>query len=73
VVAIGLLLAAGCIPATAASKKVPEGPEVAPQLELPQGRKLTYEGAFESERDARGKKGFWKKLVDVIAGEAPTH
>jgi DNA-binding beta-propeller fold protein YncE len=64
---------AGCVPVTAASKKVPEAPESAPHLELPDGRKLTYEGAFETERDARGKKGFWKKLVDVIAGEAPTH
>jgi DNA-binding beta-propeller fold protein YncE len=68
---LGVLLAS---PMQGASRKLaPEPPDVAPQLELPDGRKLTYEGSFETERDARGKKGFWKKLADVITGEGPAH
>lgn len=39
-------------------------------LLLPGGRRLSFERAIHSERDIRGKKGFWSKLVDVIAGEA---
>ena len=59
----------------AASKKnpAPDVPELAPQLELPGGRKLLYEGAFASELDARGTRGFWKKLLDVVAGPPVTH
>ncbi len=40
-----------------------------PDLLLDGGRKLTFESALVSERDIRGKPGFWKKLVDVVAGE----
>ncbi len=59
----------------AASKKNAEAnvPELAPQLDLPQGRKLLYQGAFGSELDARGKRGFWKKVLDVVAGPPITH
>lgn len=59
----------------AASKKNPAAdvPELAPQLDLPDGRKLLYQGAFDSELDARGKRGFWKKLLDVVAGAPMTH
>jgi DNA-binding beta-propeller fold protein YncE len=41
-----------------------------PDLLLEGGRKLTFDGVIASEEDIRGQKGFWKKLVDVIAGEA---
>jgi DNA-binding beta-propeller fold protein YncE len=58
----------------AASKKVPAGERpLAPEIDLPDGRKLTYEGTFASERDAQGKRGFWKKLLDVVAGEPTIH
>ena len=59
----------------ASSKKSPAADvsELAPELELPQGRKLFYRGAFDSELDARGKRGFWKKLLDVVAGAPLTH
>ncbi len=59
----------------AASKKnaAPDVPQLAPQLDLPDGRKLLYEGAFHSELDARGKRSFFKKLLDVIAGAPIAH
>ena len=47
------------------SKEVPKPPD----LLLEGGRKLTFETVLASERDIRGKSGFFKKLVDVIAGE----
>lgn len=40
-----------------------------PDLLLEGGRKLSFERVLGSERDIRGKPGFWKKLVDVVAGE----
>jgi DNA-binding beta-propeller fold protein YncE len=39
-----------------------------PDLLLEGGRKLTFDRALSSERDVRGKPGFFKKLVDVVAG-----
>jgi len=43
-----------------------------PDILLEGGRKLHYERSFSSEREMEGKRGFWTKLVDVIAGE-PDH
>lgn len=40
-----------------------------PVLQLEGGRSLAFENAYASEKDVRGKKGFWTKLVDVVAGE----
>lgn len=54
-------------PAFARKQKAAEAPW--PELLLEGGRKLTYEQTFMSERDVRGKQGFWSKLVDVVAGE----
>ena len=39
-----------------------------PVLQLEAGRKLVFERAFSSERDVETKRGFWKKVVDVVAG-----
>ena len=52
-----------------ASKKSQKAVPAPPDLLLEGGRKLTFEGALASERDIQGKRGFWKKLVDVVAGE----
>jgi DNA-binding beta-propeller fold protein YncE len=41
----------------------------APQLLLEGGRKLTFEHSISDERDVRVKRGFWKKMLDVVAGE----
>lgn len=59
------------IPSHAAdrSKKKPEVFRP-PDLLLEGGRKLTFERSFSSRKDIRGKPGFWKRLVDVVAGEA---
>jgi DNA-binding beta-propeller fold protein YncE len=40
-----------------------------PELELEGGRKLTYERSFGSEREVKPKRGFWNRVVDVVAGE----
>ena len=40
-----------------------------PDLLLEGGRKLHYERSFSSEREVRGKPGFWARVVNVIAGE----
>src|SRR5262249_45144556 len=39
-----------------------------PDLELSGGRKLVYERAFSSQREVKLKKGFWSRLLDVVAG-----
>jgi DNA-binding beta-propeller fold protein YncE len=49
--------------------KQPSGPE----LLLEGGRKLTYERSFSLEREVKPKRGFWTKLVDVVAGEPDFH
>lgn len=40
-----------------------------PELLLEGGRTLKFENAYSSEKDVRGKRGFWAKVVDVVAGE----
>lgn len=40
-----------------------------PVLELEGGRKLTWERSFGSEREVKPKRGFWNRVLDVIAGE----
>lgn len=62
--ALALALA---IPALGRSKETPES-LVGPLLEMDGGRRLTYEGAFSSEKELNGKRGFWKKVLDVVAG-----
>jgi DNA-binding beta-propeller fold protein YncE len=39
-----------------------------PELLLEAGRRLTYQQTLTSERDISGKKGFWSKLADIVAG-----
>jgi len=38
------------------------------QLSLDSGRSLTWEHSFNSESEVRPNRGFWNKLVDVVAG-----
>lgn len=53
----------------------PKSPVVigVPALEMDGGRKLLFERAFHSEREVRIKRGFWSKIVDVVAGEPEFH
>lgn len=39
------------------------------QLSLDGGRTLTWERAFHSENEVRNDRGFWNKVVDIVAGE----
>jgi DNA-binding beta-propeller fold protein YncE len=55
-------------PALFADRKKPQAVPAPPELLLEGGRKLSFERVLSSERDIRGKSGFWKKLVDVVAG-----
>jgi DNA-binding beta-propeller fold protein YncE len=45
----------------------------APVLLLDGGRKLVFEGTFSSERDVKPKRGFWKKMLDVMVGAPDVH
>ena len=56
----------------ATKQKTPQ-PVNVPVLQLEGGRKLVFERSFSYEREAKPKRGFWNKLVDVIAGEPEFH
>ena len=43
------------------------------QMSLDGGRSLTWERAFQSESEVKPNRGFWNKVVDVIAGEPDFH
>ncbi len=66
IVALVLLLA---IPSWASKQKPKPDEQAVPELELEGGRRLTYERSFGSEREVKPKRGFWNRLVDVVAGE----
>ena len=73
VVAGAIVLA--LIPASAAGRSKPksQGPAMVPQLELEGGRKLLYERAFSSELEVKTKRGFWNRVLDIVAGEPDFH
>jgi len=43
------------------------------ELMLLGGRKLSYERSFSSEREVRPKRGFWRRTLDIVAGEPEFH
>lgn len=43
------------------------------QMSLEGGRTLTWERSFHSEAEVKPKRGFWNKVVDVIAGAPDYH
>ncbi len=65
------LLMAGALHALGKNKSV-ETP-TPPDLLLEGNRKLTFVQSFSSERETRGKLGFWNKFLDVVAGEPTYH
>lgn len=66
---LAVLLALG-IPALAARQpKTNAADPAVPLLDLEGGRRLLYERSFGSEREVKPKRGFWNRLVDVVAGE----
>jgi len=44
-----------------------------PELELEGGRRLTFERSFWAEPDVRVKRGFWSKVLDIVAGAPDFH
>lgn len=54
-------------------KQIPPAPVSIPQIELPGGRKLLYERSFGSEREVKLKRGFWTKVLDLVAGAPEIH
>jgi DNA-binding beta-propeller fold protein YncE len=52
------------------AKNVPPPP---PDLLLEGGRKLSFERTFSSEREVLGPRGFWTKVLDIVAGEPQRH
>lgn len=62
------------IPAFASKDKKKElNPVQVPDLLMDGGRKLSYERSFSGEREVKPKRGFWTKVVDVVAGEPEFH
>jgi DNA-binding beta-propeller fold protein YncE len=55
-----------------ASKKPPAQPEQW-EMSLEGGRTLSWEHSFTSESEVKPNRGFWNKLVDVVAGEPDYH
>ena len=71
--AIASLVLLLLVPALAAKKGGPPMVPAPPDLLMEGGRKLSFERAFSSEKEVRGKPGFWTKLVNFVAGEPEYH
>lgn len=70
-----LAFAALLLPPAMASAKPKSGPVLpeAWEMSLEGGRKLTWQRSFSSESEVKPNRGFWTKVVDVIAGEPEYH
>ncbi len=55
-----------------AREKSPK-PVMVPELILTGGRKLIYKGSISSQKQVRARRGFWNRLLDVVAGEPTFH
>jgi DNA-binding beta-propeller fold protein YncE len=66
---IAVLIVLLFVPAIAGKREKTQPEKPWPELLLDSGRKLTYQQTLSSERDVRGKPGFWAKVIDVVAGE----
>lgn len=61
-------------PAPASQKPRHLAPDPAPpELLLAGGRKLAWERSFDSESQVKPNRGFWNKLVDLVAGAPDFH
>jgi DNA-binding beta-propeller fold protein YncE len=70
VVCVSLLMGA----AFAGERTKQSAPELVPQdILMDGGRKLTFERTFSDEREVKSKRGFWTKVVDIVAGEPDYH
>jgi DNA-binding beta-propeller fold protein YncE len=71
-VIVAVILCLG-LPAAAAKPAKTTTQPAPPDLLLDGGRKLTFERTFSVEREVKPKRGFWTRVVDVIAGEPEFH
>ena len=53
-------------------KKAPSNTQL-PRLSLEGGRQLQYERSFSSEREVKTKRGFWTRVIDIVAGAPDNH
>jgi DNA-binding beta-propeller fold protein YncE len=60
-------------PVWAGGKSTSAAPHELWEMSLDGGRKLSWEHTFHSESEVKPNRGFWNKLVDVIAGEPEFH
>jgi DNA-binding beta-propeller fold protein YncE len=60
-------------PVLAAKKDAKSRVPLPPDLLLEENRKLTFENSFSSQKEVRGKAGFWTKVVDIVIGEPEYH
>lgn len=72
---VPLLLLVGLALSEAANARAIKAPPemMPPDLLMDGGRKLTFERTFSNEREVKPKRGFWTRVVDVIAGEPDFH
>ncbi len=70
-IAAAALLCAALAPNAARAEGKPKAtkPVELWQMSLDGGRSLTWERNFSSEHEVKPNRGFWNKVVDVIAGE----
>ncbi len=66
------LLVASLSAASKPSKNPPKQEEV-PSLQLQGGRSLTFERSFSTQREVIVKKGFWTRVLDIVAGPPDLH
>jgi len=55
------------------AKSAKSEPVSVPELELEGGRRLIFERSFWAEPDVRLKRGFWSKVLDLLAGAPDFH
>ena len=66
-----MVMAGAMLLVCASAPAKPKAPAAAPeqwQMSLDGGRSLTWERSFHSEAEVKPNRGFWNKVVDVIAG-----
>lgn len=68
IMAIAMVCAVVCTPQAEARSKSKLTTAQLWEMSLEGGRKLTWQQDFQSESQVRPNRGFWNKLVDVIAG-----
>ena len=68
-----ILVLAASLSATHKPKTQPKIESQVPALQLSGGRSLLYERSFSSEREVKLKKGFWTRVIDLVAGAPDYH